>query len=77
MIKDIPKITYNIEKEDYEMICCSIPSLLLIQYGYPHPEQYDGISEYTCSNCGYRQGRWSGKKLVGEEHENRYGRQDK
>lgn len=34
-----------------------------MEYGYPSKEQYDGISEYRCLNCGYRQGRWSGQKL--------------
>lgn len=45
-----------------------------IEYAYPHPESYDGISEWRCIKCGARFGRWTGKKLKGDEHENRYGR---
>lgn len=44
-----------------------------IQYNWEHPEHYDGVSEFKCDECGYRQGRWSGKELVGEECERRYG----
>lgn len=62
---------------DFHMTCCDNPNLLMIEYGYPHPESYDGISEYTCQSCSYRQGRWSGKELTGDDYENRYGRQDK
>ena len=68
------KISYNKDKKEYEINCCDKPSLVMIEYGYDHPESYDGISEYTCSSCGYRQGRWSDRELVGEDYENRYGR---
>lgn len=68
------KITYNQEKQDYDMTCCDNPKMMMVEYGYPHPERYDGVSEYTCQSCGYRQGRWSGKELTGEDYELRYGR---
>jgi hypothetical protein len=45
-----------------------------VEYGHPHPEQYDGISEWICTECHRRFGRWSGKELFGDEYENRYGR---
>lgn len=67
-------ITRN-KNGDFVMNCCNKPKMLMVEYGYPHPEQYDGVSEYTCSNCGYRQGRWSGKELVGKDYELRYGRE--
>jgi len=68
------KIKRDISGE-YEMNCCDNPQLIMVEYGYPHPEQYDGISEYRCKTCGYRQGRWSGKELVGDDYELRYGRE--
>lgn len=68
------KIKRN-ENGDFIMKCCDEPKMLMVQYGYQHPEQYDGVSEYTCSKCGYRQGRWSGKELVGKDYELRYGKQ--
>lgn len=45
-----------------------------IQYGYEHPEHYDGVSEWQCSYCDRRWGRWSGVELSKGEHEPRYGR---
>ena len=33
-------------------------------------EDYDGVSEWRCE-CGYRQGRWSGKPLKDGELEKR------
>lgn len=45
----------------------------MIEYGYTHPERYDGVSEYACTECKQRVGRWSGKILTGDEYENRFG----
>lgn len=45
-----------------------------VQYAYPHPEMYDGVSEWVCGDCGRRVGRWSGRVLIGEDYELRYGR---
>ena len=41
--------------------------------GVEYQGGYDGVSEWQCADCGYRQGRWSGKELVGDEREVRYG----
>lgn len=55
---------------------CGNKSIIAVEYGYPHPEQYDGVSEFKCQNpeCGYRQGRWTGQELTGDMCESRYGR---
>lgn len=53
---------------------CSSDNIILIEYGYGHPEHYDGISEYKCLSCGYRQGRWTGKELKLGFIEPRYGK---
>ena len=42
-----------------------------IEYGYGHPERYDGVSEWRCADCGARWGRWSGKVLKEGESERR------
>lgn len=44
-----------------------------VEYAYHHPERYDGISEWYCLKCTYREGRWSGKELAEGEAEKRYG----
>jgi hypothetical protein len=36
---------------------------------------YDGISEWNCPGCGYREGRWTGRELQEGETEPRYGGQ--
>ena len=52
---------------------CGSTNIIGVEYGYPHPEQYDGISEWKCQDCGYREGRWSGKWLQDDEIEKRFG----
>lgn len=44
-----------------------------LEYNLGHPEHYDGISEWLCPLCGYREGRWSGKELKEGEDELRFG----
>jgi hypothetical protein len=44
-----------------------------IQYDYNSPQHYDGISEWMCPFCGYREGRWTGRELKDGELEPRYG----
>jgi hypothetical protein len=44
-----------------------------VEYWYMSPERYDGVSEWNCLNCGYRQGRWTGKELKDGQIESRYG----
>lgn len=34
---------------------------------------YDGVSEWMCPDCGYRQGRWSGRTLADDEFEPPFG----
>lgn len=40
-----------------------------VEYGYPNPNAYDGVSEFQCPKCHYRIGRWSRKELVEGEYE--------
>ena len=47
--------------------------LVGIEYVHSMPEHYDGISEWLCSSCKTRWGRWTGKKLESGELEPRYG----
>ena len=47
--------------------------LIAVEYAYPHPEHYDGISEYACPDRHYRVGRWSNKILKEGEAEKRFG----
>lgn len=49
--------------------------LIGVEYAYGHPERYDGVSEWRCGcpGCGYREGRWSGRELIGDEVEPRLG----
>lgn len=44
-----------------------------IEYPLIDPHHYDGISEWRCSKCRKRWGRWTGKELTGKEQEPRYG----
>jgi len=53
---------------------CGSKNIIMIEYGYPSPEQYDGISEYMCKDCGARFGRWTGKELKEGEIEPRFGK---
>ncbi len=52
---------------------CGKRDWIRIEYGYPHPEHYDGISEWRCESCGTRFGRWTGKILSDGESEKKYG----
>lgn len=52
---------------------CLEECTVMIEYGYTHPERYDGVSEYACTECKQRVGRWSGKILTGDDYENRFG----
>ncbi len=45
-----------------------------IEYEWSHSQHYDGISEWQCSKCNRRWGRWSGKELTGAEYERKYGK---
>ena len=52
---------------------CGNENICGIEYAWDHPEYYDGISEWRCLACSYRQGRWSGKELLNGDTEKRYG----
>jgi hypothetical protein len=56
------------------MICpkCKI-QMIGIEYGYNHPQRYDGVSEWLCESDNFRIGRWSKKELQENESELRYG----
>lgn len=70
---DASSISWQI---DDQMVCpkCSSTNIILIEYSWDNPEHYDGISEYRCLACDYRQGRWTGKELKLGFIEPRYGR---
>jgi uncharacterized membrane protein YgcG len=52
---------------------CGNDHIIGVQYGYGGaPYHYDGISEFQCSKCDRREGRWCGKELVGDEVEPPY-----
>lgn len=53
---------------------CLSDDIIAVEYSYDSPEYYDGISEYKCLECGYREGRWTGKGLRLGYIEPRYGR---
>ena len=55
---------------------CNKENIVSVQYRGT-TEDYDGISEYECIDCWYRQGRWSGKELLEGELEKRYGNNNK
>lgn len=41
--------------------------------GVEYQGGFDGISEWRCPDCGYREGRWTGRALSDDEFEPRYG----
>ena len=47
--------------------------LIGMEYTHEHPEHYDGVSEWMCPFCETRWGRWTGKILIGDESEPRFG----
>jgi hypothetical protein len=55
---------------------CKCPRYCVVgvEYSYDHPAHYDGISEWRCTKCGERVGRWSGKRLAGKRFEWPFGR---
>lgn len=44
-----------------------------VQYQGGSPEAYDGVSEWLHPPCGRREGRWTGKRLRGDDVEPRFG----
>jgi hypothetical protein len=60
--------------DEIKSTCCDSPNIVMVQYHWESKNHYDGVSEYKCTNCGYRQGRWSGKELGEDEEETVYGK---
>jgi Zn ribbon nucleic-acid-binding protein len=57
-----------------QWICPRCQSTNKILHEYKMTSQdYDGISEIRCVDCGYREGRWSGLELKEGYIERRYG----
>ena len=52
---------------------CGSTHIIGVEYWYGSPERYDGVSEWECRVCGYRQGRWSGLEIPDGYAESRYG----
>lgn len=52
---------------------CGSKSVVGVEYSYDSKNHYDGISEIMCNDCGARYGRWSGKRLEGNEEEKPFG----
>ena len=46
-----------------------------IEYAYGCKERYDGVSEWRCTKCNTRYGRWTNKILKGDEVEPVFGRE--
>lgn len=67
--------------ENYMEKCkkCGSKNIMGVQYFYPDEKvipfkhQYDGVSEWSCQDCGVRIGRWSGRELKGDDFERKYG----
>lgn len=38
-------------------------NVIMMEYSYNCPQHHDGYSELCCPVCGYREGRWSHKRL--------------
>lgn len=46
--------------------------VIMIEYAYPHPQRYDGVSEIYCQTEEKRFGRWCLQELQKGESENRF-----
>ncbi len=47
---------------------CGSTNIIGVEYAYDSPYYYDGVSEWQCE-CGYREGRFSGRELKDGEYE--------
>ena len=52
---------------------CGDDHFSVVVYDREHPEYYPLGSEMACEGCGARYGRWSNRRLHGQEAEKRYG----
>lgn len=48
---------------------CNGDAIVAIEYDYGSKYRYDGVSEFMCFDCKYRQGRFCGQELHGKEVE--------
>lgn len=53
---------------------CNGTNIVGVEYNYTDPYRYDGISEWDCMDCKYRQGRWTEKELKDGVQEPPFGR---
>lgn len=67
------KSTDQMTPEKYTKCACSQIHQVGVEYHYSSPNHYDGVSEYLCTVCGQRVGRWTGNVLKEGETEPRYG----
>lgn len=44
-----------------------------VEYPYTNKHHYDGVSEWMCQDCHYREGRWSHRELGLNEYEPVFG----
>lgn len=51
---------------------CGGDAIVGIEYQYGSKYRFDGISEWKCFDCGYRQGRFCEEELTGHECERPY-----
>lgn len=52
---------------------CHSNKIIGVEYSWDSPEHYDGVSEWMCSVCETRVGRWSNRILANDEIEKVYG----
>lgn len=52
---------------------CDQSFVMAIEYDWTSVNHYDGVSEWMCTNCNRRWGRWSGRELKPGESEPRWG----
>jgi len=62
-----------IDEGFYEPGLTHYSRLIGVEYSVIHPAHFDGVSEWLCPDCGVRVGRWSGRVLVGDDYERRFG----
>jgi C4-type Zn-finger protein len=42
---------------------CGSKNIVGIEYSWDSPYYFDGVSEWDCQDCGYRENRFTGKEL--------------
>ena len=60
---DLKGALIPVECKDYYGNETHFSRLIGVEYSYVSPYRYDGVSEWLCPDCGYREGRWSGREL--------------